>query len=417
MSSSYETPLVSRYASPEMAELFSPHHRTLVWRRLWIALAEAEQELGVAISDDQIAEMKANANRVDWDAITRFESECRHDVMAHILAFGEICPKARPIIHLGATSATITDNGDLLQMREALGLIREKLQGVIKHLANLANRWKDLACVGFTHLQPAQPTTVGKRFCLWIQDFVMDLHDLDHRLETMQFLGLNGATGTQASFAQLIGDRVPELERAFARRAGFSRIFPIAGQTYPRKQDVQLLEVLAGIATSAHKFATDLRLLAHMGEVSEPFGERQVGSSAMPHKRNPILSERICSLSRYLIQLVGNTSYTAALQWLERSLDDSANRRLTIPEAFLCADAVLELILSLDPVVHPETIAANLEGELPNLSAEAELIAGVQAGGDRQVLHEELRNEKRPSLRPADTGRAAIQVSKFLAEI
>jgi len=392
MNSYYETPLVTRYAGREMAQLFSPKTRTLTWRKLWIALAKAEKSAGLPISGAQIEELERQAENIDEEAIRKYEEQFHHDVMAHIHAYGDLCPSARSILHLGATSASITDNADLLIMRDALQLICEKLKRVIGEIAAFADRYKSLPCVGFTHFQPAQPTTVGKRATLWLQDFAMDLEELN--TFHLRFLGLRGATGTQASFFQLLDhdvERVEKLEEAFIKEAGLGKVFPVTGQTYPRKQDAILLGKLSGIGVSAHKYATDLRLLAHLGEVCESFGKEQVGSSAMPHKRNPIYAERICSLSRYLMTIAQNAEQTASLQWLERSLDDSANRRLTIPESFLCADAILELLLKLEPKVNEDTVATHLEKALPQLALESILMDAVKRGGDRQALHEKLR--------------------------
>lgn len=392
----YESPLASRYASPEMGTLFSPYSRALVWRNLWIALAEGEQELGLPITDEQIDELIAHAEEIDFDQIATYEKELHHDVMAHIRAYGDRCPTARKIIHLGATSCFVTDNGDLILMREGLQILAYKLERVIHALTAFAKTYAKLPCLAFTHFQPAQLTTVGKRAALWLQDFQDDFQELKNRLEKLRFLGVKGATGTQSSYLALFdgdSDKVEELDRLVAKKMGFFNIYTVTGQTYPRKQDVQLLNALAAIAVSASKFATDLRLLAHLKEIQEPFEAKQVGSSAMPYKRNPILAERICSLSRYLVNLAANGAQTASSQWLERSLDDSANRRLTLPEAFLTCDALLELLLTVIKglQVNKEVIAKHVEEELPLMATENILMAAVKKGGDRQALHEKLR--------------------------
>jgi adenylosuccinate lyase len=391
----YTSPFTERYASQEMKTLFSPQFKYSTWRRLWVALAQAEQSLGLPIDDQQIEEMEAHTEDIDWQKVADYEKKFEHDVVAHLHAYGDLCPRARPIIHLGATSCYVTDNTDLIQIREGLQLILSKLASVIQGFSLFARRYAALPCLGFTHFQAAQPTTIGKRACLWIQDLLMDFHDLENRLRSLRFLGAKGTTGTQASFKALLngGSNVEKLDHLIAEKMGFTRLFLISGQTYTRKQDSQILNALAGIAISAHKIGTDLRLLAHLKEIEEPFGESQVGSSAMPYKRNPILSERICSLARYLIALTENTSYTAATQWLERSLDDSANRRLCIPEAFLCCDAILEVLLKLSSslVVHETIIARHLAEELPFIATENILMECVKRGGDRQDLHSKIR--------------------------
>lgn len=392
----YLSPLGSRYAGKEMSGLFSPKTKYSIWRRLWVALAVAEKELGLSISDAQLEELKSNVDIINFEAADRYEKELNHDVMAHIHAYGDLCPKARGIIHLGATSCYVTDNGDLIQIDQALSLIHKKLKKTIATLASFARQYKGLACLGMTHLQPAQLTTVGKRACLWLQDFWLDLQELDYRRENLLFLGVKGATGTQASFAALFNgdfEKVRRLDIRVSELMGFKRLFPISGQTYTRKQDALVMQALSGIGASAHKMATDLRLLAAFREIEEPFSNRQVGSSAMPHKRNPILSERICALSRYLISLADNPQYTHATQWLERSLDDSANRRLCIPEAFLTADAILQLIIQIGEglVVNAGVINQRVREELPFLAGENILMTCVKRGGDRQVLHERLR--------------------------
>jgi adenylosuccinate lyase len=392
----YQSPLTSRYASPEMSYLFSPYFKYLTWRKLWVALAKGEKHLGVAITDSQIKALEAAVEKIDLSQAEEFERTFRHDVMAHIHAYGEQCPEAKGVIHLGATSCYVTDNGDLIQMREALKLIRVKLVQVVRQLHSFAAQYAHLPCLSYTHFQPAQPTTVGKRACLWIQDLLIDLHDLKYTLDDIHFLGVKGATGTQASFVTLFGGdhaKVKQLEQFVARELSFNHVVPISGQTYTRKQDIRILNVLSSFAASIHKFATDLRLLAHLKEVDEPFADKQVGSSAMPYKRNPMRSERICGLARFLLSLHENPLYTEATQWLERTLDDSANRRLYIPEAFLTADAILNLLCNVTAglIVHPRMIAKHLEEELPFLATEHILMEAVNQGKDRQEIHERLR--------------------------
>ncbi len=392
----YISPLGSRYASREMRANFSDRTKFTTWRRLWIALAESEQELGLAISDEQLDELRAHATDLDLDLAAKYEKELRHDVMAHVHAWGDVCPKARPIIHLGATSCFVGDNTDLIIMREGLRQLRGQVVGVLGELAAFAREWKDLPTLGFTHFQPAQATTVGKRACLWIQDLVHDLDDLEQVESQIRFRGVKGTTGTQASFLELFeGDheKVRKLDELVTRKMGFERTFGVTGQTYPRKLDFRVLQVLSSISQSAHKFATDLRLLANKRELEEPFGSKQIGSSAMPWKRNPMRSERICALSRFVIELVGNAAHTAANQWLERTLDDSANRRLSIAEGFLATDAVLSLYCDVAGglLVHPPIVARHLNAELPFLASEAVMMEAVKAGGDRQDLHERIR--------------------------
>lgn len=400
----YENPLVSRYASREMAELWGPRRKFSTWRRLWVALAEAEHELGLRADDGvapritpaQIAQLRAHVEDIDFARAEEHERRRRHDVMAHIDAFGEVCPDARDIIHLGATSCYVTDNTDLLLMREGLQLLRDRLVGVIDALARFAGRWRDLATLGFTHFQPAQLTTVGKRACLWCYDFVLDLHEWEHRLQTLRFRGVKGTTGTQASFLALFrgdGERVRQLDLLVARKMGFDAVYPVTGQTYSRKIDSQILDALSGLGQTAHKFGTDLRLLAHRQEIDEPFEAEQVGSSAMAYKRNPMRAERLCGLGRFLMTLPVSAAQTAATQWLERTLDDSVNRRLTLPQAFLTADAVLRLALNISNglIVHPEVIARNVAAIFPYMATENILMAAVAQGGDRQQIHECIR--------------------------
>jgi len=392
----YDNPLIARYASDAMSELWSPQRKFSTWRRLWVALAEAEAELGLPVTDSQIAQLREHVDDVDFDAARAYERRLRHDVMAHVHAYGDQCPEARAIIHLGATSCFVTDNTDLLLLRESLELVRRRLVAVIDALGRFAQQWRELPCLGFTHMQPAQPTTVGKRACLWAYDLVLDLEDLEHRLARLKARGVKGTTGTQASFLQLFeGDheKVRRLDRLVCQKLGFSDAYAVTGQTYPRKIDAEVLAVLSGIAQSAHKAATDLRLLAHRKELEEPFEKEQIGSSAMAYKRNPMRSERICSLARFVLSLESSPAATLATQWLERTLDDSANRRLVLPQAFLTVDAVLLLYLNVASglVVYPKVIGANLEAELPFMATENILMAAVAAGGDRQDLHERIR--------------------------
>ncbi|HEY7461967.1 MAG TPA: adenylosuccinate lyase [Gemmatimonadota bacterium] len=403
MNNQYESPLLTRYASPEMSAIFSERSTVLLWRRIWLALAESERELGVPIAEEQIAALRANLERIDFARAAELEGELRHDVMAHIHAFAEAAPRARAILHLGATSADITDNANLLQLREALDLVRRRLLDVLRPLADFAWAWRAFPALGFTHFQPAQPTTVGKRACLWIQDLLFDLAETERRLEELRLRGFKGATGTQASFLELLeGDptKVEELERRVCARLGFDRVYPVTGQTYPRKVDALVLSALAGIGQSCAKFAHDLRLLQHLREVEEPFGERQVGSSSMPYKRNPVRAERMSGLARFLMVTVENAGWTAASQWLERTLDDSANRRLALPESFLAADALLVLYRGVAEglQVRPRAIEARLRGELPFLASEVLLAEGVKRGGSRQELHETLRRLARAAL-------------------
>jgi adenylosuccinate lyase len=392
----YVSPLEARYASPAMQRLFGQQKRIGVWRRLWVALAEAQRELGVAIPDEALAQMRAAVDTIDFARAAEYEARFRHDVMAHVHTFGETAPAARPYIHLGATSAYVTDNADLLIVREAIELVLARLGAVIAALAGFAGRYRALPTLAYTHLQPAQLTTVGKRAALWLQDFVADAEELRHRAGTLAFLGCKGTTGTQASFLDLFGgdhDKVRQLDRRVAAKMGFPRLLPVSGQTYPRKVDALLLHALAGAAQSAHKMAADLRLLQHLGEVLEPFGSEQIGSSAMAYKRNPMRSERIAGLARYVMHLPANTTETAAQQWFERTLDDSANRRLVLPEAFLALDAVLVLIADMAGrlEVREAVVRRHVQRELPFMATERCLMLGVAGGGDRQTLHEVIR--------------------------
>ncbi|MBM4036214.1 MAG: adenylosuccinate lyase [Planctomycetes bacterium] len=392
----YDNPLVTRYASREMSANFSPQRKHSTWRRLWLTLAECQKELGLPIADEQLAEMRAHLDDIDFAEAERLESQLRHDVMAHVHAFAAQCPKAKPIIHLGATSCYVTDNADLIAMRDGLGLLRAKLVNLIEALAAFAREHRALVTLGFTHFQPAQPTTVGKRACLWLYDFILDHQEILRIMQWLPFRGVKGTTGTQDSFLELFGGshaKVRKLDRMVSERMGFRSAVPVSGQTYSRKIDTTVLNALVGIAQSAAKMSNDLRLLQHLQEVEEPFEKTQVGSSAMPHKRNPMRCERIGSLARHLIATALSAPLTAATQWLERTLDDSAGRRIAIPEAFLAADAILIIALNVARglVVHPKAIEARLRREAPFMATERLLMAAVKAGGDRQALHERLR--------------------------
>jgi adenylosuccinate lyase len=392
----YQNPLNTRYASREMSALWSEQRKHSTWRRLWVALAEAEQELGLDITTAQVEELRRHVDDIDFTVAAAYEKELRHDVMAHVHTYRDLCPGAGGIIHLGATSCYVTDNTELIQIREGLGLIRAKLVQVIDRLAKFAVQYRDLPCLGFTHLQPAQPTTVGKRATLWCHDLVLDLEEVEHRLETLKFRGAKGTTGTQATFLTLFGGdhaKVVELDRRVARKMGFDSTYPVTGQTYSRKVDAQVLATLSGIGQSAHKAGSDLRLLQSRKEVEEPFESKQIGSSAMAYKRNPMRAERMCALARFAMALAANGDQTMATQWMERTLDDSANRRLSLPQSFLAIDAVLILYRNVADglVVYPQVIAKHLAEELPFMATEEILMAGVQAGGDRQELHERVR--------------------------
>ena len=453
----YVSPLNTRYASVPMQQLFGDQNRFGLWRRLWVALAEAEREVGITVPDDAIAEMKAKVDDIDFDKAAAFEKRFRHDVMAHVHAYGEAAPAARPFIHLGATSAYVTDNADLILMRDALKLVRARLGAVLRALAAFAEHYRALPTLAWTHLQPAQLTTVGKRATLWMQDFASDVAEIEHRLNSLAFLGAKGTTGTQASFLDLLGRdhaKVRRLDQLVAVKMGFQKVVPVSGQTYARKTDAQVLGVLAGIAQSASKMAADLRILQHLGEVLEPFGSEQIGSSAMAYKRNPMRSERIASLARYVMHLPADTEETAAQQWFERTLDDSANRRIVIPEAFLAVDAIL--VLATDVAsgleVRDQVVRRHVMRELPFMATERCLMIGVKAGGDRQTLHEVIRRHSMdvaraiaeegadndllgrlgadPAFRGADvaavardldplhfTGRASEQVDEFLHDV
>jgi len=392
----YQNPLNTRYASKEMSGIWSAQKKHSTWRQLWIALAESQQELGLHITNEQLAEMRSTVNDIDFDVAAKYERELRHDVMAHVHAWGDQCPKARKDIHLGATSCFVTDNSELIQIRESLLLTRRRLVQVIDQLAHFAVEYRDLPCLGFTHMQPAQPTTVGKRATLWCWDLLLDLEEVEHRLETLRFRGVKGTTGTQATFLSLFdGDhaQVEKLDQLVTEKMRFKSRHAVTGQTYSRKVDSQVLQTLNGIGQSCHKAGTDIRLLQHRKEVEEPFGKKQIGSSAMAYKRNPMRSERMCSLARFAMSLQAGADSTMATQWMERTLDDSAIRRLTLPQGFLAIDACLILYRNITDglVVYPNVISRQLNSELPFMATEAILMAGVQAGGDRQTLHEQIR--------------------------
>ena len=392
----YESPLSSRYASEEMLYLFSADKKFSTWRKLWVALARAEMELGLPVTQEQVDELEAHIYDIDYEKAAAWEKKRRHDVMAHVHTYGELCPKAMPIIHLGATSCYVGDNTDVILMREGLILVRNKLVQVIDALAKFAREYKALPTLGFTHFQAAQLVTVGKRASLWMNDLLLDLEEVEHRISTLKLLGSKGTTGTQASFLELFNgdhEKVKELERKIAAEMGFDGVVPVSGQTYSRKMDYSVLSVLSGIAQSASKFATDMRLLCHLKEVEEPFEKNQIGSSAMPYKRNPMRCERICSLARYVIVDAGNPAVTAATQWFERTLDDSANKRISVPEAFLAVDAILNIYRNVASglVVHPKVIEKHVLEELPFMASENIMMDAVVRGGDRQELHERIR--------------------------
>ena len=392
----YVSPLSERYASREMQYIFSPDMKFRTWRKLWIALAETEKELGLNITQEQIDELKANADNINYDVAREREKKVRHDVMSHVYAYGVQCPKAKGIIHLGATSCYVGDNTDIIVMTEALKLVRKKLVNVLAELAKFADEHKAQPTLAFTHFEPAQPTTVGKRATLWMQEFMLDLEDLEYVLSTMKLLGSKGTTGTQASFLELFdGDQetIDKIDPMIAKKMGFQECYPVSGQTYSRKVDTRVMNVLAGIAASAHKFSNDIRLLQHLKEVEEPFEKNQIGSSAMAYKRNPMRSERIASLSRFVMVDALNPAITSATQWFERTLDDSANKRLSIPEGFLAVDGILDLCLNVVDglVVYPKVIEKRLRSELPFMATENIMMDAVKAGGDRQELHERIR--------------------------
>ena len=452
----YVSPLSERYASREMQYIFSPDMKFRTWRKLWIALAETEKELGLPITQEQIDELKEHAEDINYEVAKEREKQVRHDVMSHVYAYGVQCPKAKGIIHLGATSCYVGDNTDIIVMTEALKLVRKKLVNVIAELAKFAKEHEALPTLAFTHFQPAQPTTVGKRATLWIQEFLLDLEDLEFVLSTMKLLGSKGTTGTQASFLELFdGDQetIDKIDPMIAEKMGFKECYPVSGQTYSRKVDTRVLNVLAGIAASAHKFSNDIRLLQHLKEVEEPFEKSQIGSSAMAYKRNPMRSERIASLSRFVMVDALNPAITSATQWFERTLDDSANKRLSVPEGFLAIDGILDLCLNVVDglVVYPKVIEKRLRSELPFIATENIMMDAVKAGGDRQELHERIRElsmeagknvkvegkdnnlleliaadpafnmsleDLQKTMDPAKyTGRAAVQVENFLNKV
>ena len=452
----YVSPLSERYASREMQYIFSPDMKFRTWRKLWIALAETEKELGLPITQEQIDELKEHAEDINYEVAKEREKQVRHDVMSHVYAYGVQCPKAKGIIHLGATSCYVGDNTDIIVMTEALKLVRKKLVNVIAELAKFAKEHEALPTLAFTHFQPAQPTTVGKRATLWIQEFLLDLEDLEFVLSTMKLLGSKGTTGTQASFLELFdGDQetIDKIDPMIAEKMGFKECYPVSGQTYSRKVDTRVLNVLAGIAASAHKFSNDIRLLQHLKEVEEPFEKSQIGSSAMAYKRNPMRSERIASLSRFVMVDALNPAITSATQWFERTLDDSANKRLSVPEGFLAIDGILDLCLNVVDglVVYPKVIEKRLRSELPFMATENIMMDAVKAGGDRQELHERIRElsmeagknvkvegkdnnlleliaadpafnmsleDLQKTMNPAKyTGRAAVQVENFLNKV
>jgi adenylosuccinate lyase len=405
----YSSPLAERYASRVMLELWSPAKRHALWRELWLALAEAERELGVPIPDEAIAQMRAHLTDIDFDAAADYERRFRHDVMAHVHAFGDVAPAAKGFIHYGATSAFVTDNADLMLMRRGMELLRVKILNVLRALSSFAREWRAEPTLGSTHLQPAQPTTVGKRATLWMQDLVLDLADLDHRIATLPCRGVKGTTGTQASFLEIFsGDhaKVRELDARVTRKIGFASSIPVSGQTYSRKIDAQVLGVVAGIAASAMKFSGDIRVLQSVGEIEEPFETEQIGSSAMAYKRNPMRSERIASLARFVVTLEPNANLTHGVQFFERTLDDSANRRLVIPESFLATDAILLLMenVSNGLEVHPARIRRRLADELPFMATEELIVRAVRAGGDRQVAHERIRQHSIEAARALKNG-------------
>ena len=396
MNDRYQSPLSERYASKEMQYIFSPDKKFKTWRKLWIALAETEKELGLDITQEQIDELKAHAEDINYDVAKEREKLVRHDVMSHVYAYGVQCPKAKGIIHLGATSCYVGDNTDIIIMTEALKLVRVKLLNVINELSKFAMKYKDLPTLGFTHFQPAQPTTVGKRATLWLNELVMDLEDLDYVLSTMKLLGCKGTTGTQASFLELFNgdqDKIRQIDGKIAEKMGFDECVPVSGQTYSRKVDTRVLNVLAGIAASAHKFSNDIRLLQHLKEVEEPFEKSQIGSSAMAYKRNPMRSERMASLADFVISDALNPAIVSSTQWFERTLDDSANKRMSVPEGFLAVDGILDLYLNVVDglVVYDKVIIKHMMAELPFMATENIMMDAVKAGGDRQELHEKIR--------------------------
>lgn len=416
----YSHPLTDRYASGEMQKIFSPGHRYGTWRRLWLALAESEREVGLDIPEEALDQMRASLDSIDLEKAAEYERRFRHDVMAHVHLFGDDAPAAAGIIHLGATSAFIGDNTDLILHRDALELIRDRVVLCVEALGDFARRYRDVPTLGYTHFQPAQPTTVGKRCTLWLQDLVLDLEELEFRLDTLRFRGVRGTTGTQASFYELLGDhdKVDALDRAVGERMGFTESYPVSGQTYSRKVDYALQSTLAGIAASISKLSHDWRILAHLREVEEPWESEQIGSSAMPYKRNPMRAERIGALARHVIVLAQDPAFTAATQWLERTLDDSANRRLSIPDAYLALDGALVLVenVARGLVVNPAVIAKNLDEHLPFMATETILMKATRAGGDRQELHEKIRRHALAAAGEMKEGRASDLIDRIASD-
>ncbi len=422
MTNIYESPLNTRYASDEMKEIFSPDMKFKTWRKLWIALAEAEMELGLPITKEQVDELKANAENINYDVAKEREKIVRHDVMSHVYAYGQQCPNAKGIIHLGATSCYVGDNTDIIIMDKAMRLVHKKLVSVISLLSDFAMKYKDMPTLGFTHFQAAQLTTVGKRATLWINELLMDLEEVQHILSKSRLLGSKGTTGTQASFLELFSgdhEKVKRLDKMIAEKMGYKDVIPVSGQTYSRKLDSQVLNVLSGIAQSAYKFANDIRLLQHLKEIEEPFEKSQIGSSAMAYKRNPMRSERICSLARYVIVDALNPAITSSTQWFERTLDDSANKRISVPEAFLAVDAILNIYINVADglVVYPKVIHSRIMSELPFMATENIMMDAVKLGGDRQELHEKIRVHSQAAARAVkEEGKPNDLIERILAD-
>lgn len=422
MTNIYESPLNTRYASDEMKEIFSPNMKFKTWRKLWIALAEAEMELGLPITKEQVDELKANAENINYDVAKEREKIVRHDVMSHVYAYGQQCPNAKGIIHLGATSCYVGDNTDIIIMDKAMRLVHKKLVSVISLLSDFAMKYKDMPTLGFTHFQAAQLTTVGKRATLWINELLMDLEEVQHILSKSRLLGSKGTTGTQASFLELFSgdhEKVKRLDKMIAEKMGYKDVIPVSGQTYSRKLDSQVLNVLSGIAQSAYKFANDIRLLQHLKEIEEPFEKSQIGSSAMAYKRNPMRSERICSLARYVIVDALNPAITSSTQWFERTLDDSANKRISVPEAFLAVDAILNIYINVADglVVYPKVIHSRIMSELPFMATENIMMDAVKLGGDRQELHEKIRVHSQAAARAVkEEGKPNDLIERILAD-
>ena len=421
MRDKYESPFSSRYASDYMLKLFSSDTRYTTWRRLWVALAEAEMKQGLGITEDQVAELKAHIDDIDYDLVAKREKEVRHDVMAHVYAYGKAAPSAAGIIHLGATSCYVTDNADLVIYRDALKYIKEELRALMANLAECALKYKDVPTLGYTHYQPAQPVTVGKRVSLWLQDLETDFYELEFALENIRFLGCRGTTGTEASFMDLFEgdtDKIDGMNKMIAETFGFTEIFPVSGQTYPRKTDVRIMNALSSVAQSCYRMAQDIRLLQHDRQLEEPFEKDQIGSSAMAYKRNPMRSERICSLARYLMSDAANASATASVQWLERTLDDSANRRISMPEGFLCADAILRLAQNVTDGLHvnEKMVEKTVQEFLPFMATENLLMEAVKRGGDRQKLHEVIRTSSMEATAKMKNGEGCDLLERLAAE-